>query len=435
MSKVPDSPSLQSNSLPTTIKPWYMLIIGYFYFGQGYSLASMVLLLPLYMKDELEIGNYSRSVLISAIIIFPWYIKVVFGVITDNYPIGKFGRRKPYLIISTIFSMIGWLTLGLHDSVNILFVLSGVSLATGSALADSVVDGQTVEITPSSHIGRIQGVAWGSRGLGIGLTGVVSATVQESYGWISMFYVNSVFGISISLVALLLPQMYDIQNKTSKDRQILNSVKKIIFNDKSTKQLSFFFLSGMSLLIVPLLSIIMRDEFDYSIEQIGYGALIFAIGSFIGAMVNGIIFDKKESPLRIIILFALFGFAIGLGLIFPLTSLSYIWNFKLILFNRQIQFDVYHFAYFIIVGILSGSYEGYQLKIIQECTPKRYESTGFAIFTGVSNIGQLALGGVIVIYLSEILDISLFIPLQLTTVFIGLSLIPLLKLKKSKIEI
>lgn len=430
MSKVPDSISHQPNNLPNTIKPWYMLIIGYFYFGQGYSLASMVLLLPLYMKDELEIGNYSRSILVSAIIIFPWYIKVIFGIVTDNYPIGRFGRRKPYLVISAVFSIFGWLTLGIHNSVNIYFILSGVSLATGSALADSVVDGQTVEITPPSYIGRIQGIAWGSRGLGIGLTGVASATIQESYGWITMFHVNSIFGISISLVALFLPQLYDDENSTLKGRQIRKSLRIILFNDKSSHQLSFFFLSGMSLLIVPLLSVIMRDEFDYSIERIGYGALVFAIGSFLGAMVNGIIFDKKESQLRIVTLFALFAIAIGLGLIFPLTSLSYIWNIKLRIINRKIEIELYQFVYFIIVGILSGSYEGYQLKVIQERTPERYESTGFAIFTGVSNIGQLALGGVIVIYLSEIFDISLFIPLQLTIAFIGLSLIPLLKLKK-----
>ncbi|MHA2030688.1 MAG: hypothetical protein ACW99Q_14985, partial [Candidatus Kariarchaeaceae archaeon] len=43
-------------------KSWYMGIIGYFYFGQGYSLASMVLLLPLYIRSDLEAGNYTKSV-------------------------------------------------------------------------------------------------------------------------------------------------------------------------------------------------------------------------------------------------------------------------------------------------------------------------------------------------------------------------------------
>ncbi|OLS23439.1 MAG: Folate-biopterin transporter [Candidatus Heimdallarchaeota archaeon LC_2] len=421
--------ALRENEATGNFKSWYMLVIGYFYFGQGYSLASMVLLLPLYMKDELEIGSYSRSIVISAIIIFPWYFKVVFGIITDNYPIGKYGRRKPYLIISTLFSIIGWLTLGIHNSVNALFILSGISLATGSAFADSVVDGQTVELTPKNYISRIQGIAWGSRGLGIGLTGVASALIVDNYGWQVMFYVSSVFGISISIIALLLPQTKVTQNQPGEDKQIVMSLKKILMNDKSTKQLSYFFFSGLSLLIVPLLSIIMRDEFDYSLTQIGYGAITFAFGSFIGAMVNGILFDKKESRTRIISLFVSFAVAISLGLIFPLTSLSHNLKLDLILINRQIEFDAYQFAYFGIIGILSGSFEGYQLKIIQESSPKRYESTGFAIFTGISNIGQLALGGVLVIYLSEILNLSLFIPLQLTILFIAISIFPLLKLK------
>ena len=52
----------------------------------------------------------------------------------------------------------------------------------GSAIADSVVDGQIVELTPKTHISRMQGIAWGSRGLGIGLTGVLSALIVDSYG-------------------------------------------------------------------------------------------------------------------------------------------------------------------------------------------------------------------------------------------------------------
>lgn len=393
-------------------KNWFVIVLGYFYFGQGYSLASMVLLLPLYIRSELDAGNYSISVTYSVIIIFPWYIKVIFGYITDNYSIGKYGRRKPYLIISTIFSIVGWLTIGIHDSANFLFVLSGISLALGSAMADSVVDGQIVEFTPKTHISRIQGVAWGSRGLGIGLTGVVSALIVGNYGWQTMFYVNSVFGITISLIALLLPQKKKFTPASNDGSLFRTTFSNIFSQGNRNNKIIFFFLSGMSLSIVPLLSIIMEKEFDYSIRMIGYGALMFAIGSFVGAIVNGILFDEVENRRRIITLFVAFSAA-------TFGSLSLIWV-------SDIRFQ---FMYLLLIGITSGSFEGYQLKIIQESTPKSFESTGFATYTSISNIGQFALGGLIVIILSEMLNVPIFIPLQVSTIIIMLSIFPLLKIK------
>lgn len=393
-------------------KSWFMVVLGYFYLGQGYSLASMVLLLPLYIRSELGVGNYSRSVMFSAIIIFPWYIKLVFGFITDNYPIGRYGRRKPYLIIATLFSIIGWLTIGIHNSANFLFVISGVSLALGSALADSVVDGQTVELTPKTHISRIQGIAWGSRGLGIGLTGIASALIIDIHGWQTMFYVNSIFGISISIVALLLPQTHS-SNQVSKGVSLIrNTFTQVFSTNNSRKKMVFFFLSGASLSIVPLLPIIMEKEFDYSIKMIGYGALVFAIGSFLGAVVNGILFDKIENKRRIVTLF--YSFAGSL-----LLSLLLIWIDK-----TELQF-----IYFFIVGITAGSFEGYQLKIIQESTSKSVESSGFATFTSISNIGQFALGGLTIVYLSELLNVPIFVPLQISTIIIILSLFIILKIK------
>lgn len=52
-------------------KSWYLVLIGFFYAGQGYALGSMVLLLPLYILNELDIGVRSEAVAISALIIFP----------------------------------------------------------------------------------------------------------------------------------------------------------------------------------------------------------------------------------------------------------------------------------------------------------------------------------------------------------------------------
>ncbi|MEL0164732.1 MAG: hypothetical protein VW886_07160, partial [Candidatus Heimdallarchaeota archaeon] len=145
----------------------YFYLIGIFYSGQGYSLGSLVLLFPIYMLNELDASSRSEAVTIAAIMVIPWYIKFLFGLITDNFPILGL-RRKPYLFIATISSLIGWSTVYLHGEISIMFVLSGFMISLGSALGDTVMDGQTIEITPDRFAGRLQGINWGSRGLGLG---------------------------------------------------------------------------------------------------------------------------------------------------------------------------------------------------------------------------------------------------------------------------
>ena len=73
----------------TPFKQYYMLVMAFFYAGQGYALGSLVLLLPLYIHTELGSGSYTSAVLLSTLIIIPWYVKFVFGIISDNYPIGE----------------------------------------------------------------------------------------------------------------------------------------------------------------------------------------------------------------------------------------------------------------------------------------------------------------------------------------------------------
>ncbi len=63
----------------------YFYLIGIFYSGQGYSLGSLVLLFPIYMLNELDASSRSEAVTIAAIMVIPWYVKFLFGLITDNF--------------------------------------------------------------------------------------------------------------------------------------------------------------------------------------------------------------------------------------------------------------------------------------------------------------------------------------------------------------
>ncbi|MDH5644869.1 MAG: MFS transporter [Candidatus Heimdallarchaeota archaeon] len=394
-------------------KAWHLSIFSLFYLGQGYSLASLALLLPLYILNELGARTYAESYTISAIMLFPWYIKIVFGLISDNFPISKFGRRKPYLMIATLFSAFGWLTLGIHQTSSIYFIISGICLAIGSALADTVIDALAVEITPQQYISRIQGVAWGSRGLGIGLAGIIATQLVVKSGWLSMFYITSIFGIGISIIVLILPEAdLNPENYISKFDLTMIILKEYLKSPKNKYRFLFFFLSGSSLAIVPLLAIIMEMEFHYSVEIIGFAALTFAIGAFFGAILNGILFDIKDTFSRIKLLIISFSTII-------LTSLIFVFLNNIII----------EFSFYFLIGMTSGAFEGYQLKVIQEETEERLEGTIFSLWTSVSNLGQFAFGGFIIIQLAVLMKVNVLIPLQITTLFLILCLFLIRKMK------
>ena len=78
-------------------------------FSQGVQGLSDLALSYLY-KDDLKLQPYELS-RISSLTFIPWIIKPVYGIISDSFPILGY-RRKPYLFIFGITSILCWLSMG-----------------------------------------------------------------------------------------------------------------------------------------------------------------------------------------------------------------------------------------------------------------------------------------------------------------------------------
>ena len=372
-----------------SFKSWYLIPIGFFYLGQGFSLGSLVILLPQYMQRVLSVPTETEASTIAALMLIPWYLKIIFGILSDNVSIGKYGRRRPYLIISSVFAALGWFTLSLHRSAGIGFILSGFSLALGSALSDSVLDAQSVEITPDTYTGRLQGVAWGSRGIGAGMAGYVSTTIVEIYGWSAMINFAGIFGVSIAIAASLLPQ-----KETTTSQSLLKGLKNIgevyrRLGENRIWRVVYFMVSGIALAPVLLLTYIMSSDFNFSLVEIGSASLLFALGNGVGSYVMGMIFDHRDSRFRVKILNLITGLCF-------LTGFFFLYNVP-----RE-----WMFIYLGLVGFGLGGYESFQLKVIQESSPDEFEGTAFSLWTSISNIGQIAIGAVLLTNLTELIGIT-----------------------------
>ncbi|ESQ42972.1 hypothetical protein EUTSA_v10013383mg [Eutrema salsugineum] len=147
----------------------FLWLVCLIYFTQGFR--SFVWTAVSYqLKDRLQLSP-SASQFVFSVAFFPWSIKPLYGIISDCIPIGG-KKRTPYLVISTVLSLVPWLLLGLDStsrssSLYLMIFLTVQNL--GSAMADVVVDAmiaEAVRLEKASFAGDLQSVSWFAMAVG-----------------------------------------------------------------------------------------------------------------------------------------------------------------------------------------------------------------------------------------------------------------------------
>lgn len=165
-------------------------LAGLVYFTQG-SLGLSGIALPLYLRN---LGwSVSKISAISSFAAFPWVIKIFYGLLSDSVPIFGY-RRRSYLLLSCIFSILGWLGLVVlpPETRYIFFAMSLSNL--GFAATDVVTDGLIVEHSKGVLSSYFQSIAWGFRSLGSLLSGITG-------GWLAAHWPPK----AVFLLTMLLP--------------------------------------------------------------------------------------------------------------------------------------------------------------------------------------------------------------------------------------
>jgi len=110
-------------------------------FNQGLGSISE-LAVQFYFKDDLHIEPARLSQIYSLILI-PWTIKPLFGMITDLFPICGY-RRKIYIMLCGIFCILSWLSMSLY--VNSLFGAILCLLTINICISFSTVLGEAIVV-------------------------------------------------------------------------------------------------------------------------------------------------------------------------------------------------------------------------------------------------------------------------------------------------
>jgi MFS family permease len=360
----------------STWKDYYLFVQFLFYFSQGAAFAAILL-----MVNFLQSIGYTptEALTLQSVMMAPWLIKIGFGILSDTVKIGKFGRRKPYILIAGLIGIIGWVTLPMYKAPHWSIIIIGM-LVTGSvALGDTVLDSLGVDITPPNRRGWMMGIAWGGRGGGAILTGIFLGLWGDNLGLQNSYIIIGIFAVVGIMSALLI-----------KEADKIPDVKLSDFGREFKKSITwhvtlFDFISGMGIALVSIMVTFLGEVAGLDIETagvgtIGWGLVFFSVGQLIGALSIG-----------------------GLG-----QKLNLLWVFVI---NAVI------YAGFIVsfLWIKFEAFEGIE-------------------FPSVSNLGQLSIGTLLIAALVKA-NVSYPVAMQISTIALVLSLIPgVMLIKKLKLN-
>ncbi|KAK6153833.1 hypothetical protein DH2020_013472 [Rehmannia glutinosa] len=125
--------------------------------NQGIGLGLSKVSTQYYMKDEQKLQP-SEAQVYHGLIMIPWIVKPLWGLLTDTIPIAGY-RRRPYFIFAGIIGAISMITLSLEKNLYLGFALLLLICGSGgAAVADVTIDACVTEnsITHPSLAGEMQ---------------------------------------------------------------------------------------------------------------------------------------------------------------------------------------------------------------------------------------------------------------------------------------
>jgi MFS family permease len=174
------------------------ILSGIVYFIQG-AMGVTGVALPLYLRSLK--WSISEIAAVSSIAAFPWVIKIIYGLLSDSYPLFGY-RRKSYLILFSLCSVIGWASLVVMPGEK-AWILGAMILANlGFAATDVITDGLIVEHSNEFTSPIYQSIAWGSRSMGSVVSGFTGGWLAQHWDPRNVFMLAMVLPIMTSFIAL-----------------------------------------------------------------------------------------------------------------------------------------------------------------------------------------------------------------------------------------
>ncbi len=358
-------------------KSYFPYIQAFFYIGEGYSLGTLLLVVPLYVTRVLKVDTGTAGIA-TAFAGIPWLIKIFYGLLTDKFPFGRYGRRKPYLLIVAILAIPLWLYFPSLTEFNAVFLIVLFLISFLAAFSDTTLDGYVVDITPEEHEQVMQSAAWGGRGIGTIFASLISLNLVGNNNYTMAYNIAAVIFVITTLSALVLPTLnFEGQNN------LIIGFKKVFSLKNTWLILAISALMGAGQVMYTFASVLL-DKYGFEDSQIRNITSFYYIGNVLGAFVIGIL--SKRFIIR------------SEKLLIAIEILAVLWSPFIVISKSQ----TFLFLFFFVLGMIMTAGTAVISKISMNYSPVEVSSSMFALFASVNNFGLLIVSPLFTGYLLKI---------------------------------
>ena len=341
------------------------LLFGVVYFSQGmWYLPNQVI--TIFFKDQgLSPSQVANFFLVSTI---PWFIKPVYGLISDFVPL--FGRRrKSYFLLTCILSALSGIWLAVMPEhpfwwMAALFTTMGFGLAFTDVLTDALM----VEAgRPLGLTGAFQAVQWACITGAAVLIGVVGGHLAHTRELNLAFGISAVFPLVSFAMALFFVHETPAPRDAAAFHATTRAIREALAHRDVWMVAGFLFFYTFSPSFGPAFLYYQTDVLGFSQHFIGLLASLNSAASVLGALVYAPL--SRRMPLR-----RLLNGSIGVGVAGTLCYLVYRGRIS------AIAIDTFFGGVGMIMQLAF-------LDLAAKACPRRVEATFFALLMSVFNTG------------------------------------------------
>ncbi|MCC7091309.1 MAG: folate/biopterin family MFS transporter [Nitrosomonas sp.] len=338
------------------------------YFAQGMS-ALPVQVITISFKDQgLNADDIATFFLLTSI---PWFLKPLYGLISDFLPL--FGQhRKSYLLLTSALACVAGVVAGLSAQFSywelaVLYTTMGLGLAYNDVLTDALMveNGKLNGLT-----GAFQSVQWSAVTAAAIVVGLLGGYFAEHRQLQVAFAASALFPLIVLFMAVFFVYEKPVESKQGNVSEVWSALR-AGFGERSVWLVAaFIFLFNFSPSFGPAFLFYQTDELGFSQQYIGILNAVDSAASIIGALIYVPL--TRSMPLR-----RLINLAIGLSVIMLLTYLAY---------RGEISALVIHIIWGITGMVTTLAF----LDLAARACPPRAEATFFALLMAIFNLGTLA---------------------------------------------
>lgn len=172
------------------------VVLSALYFAQGVPWGFIGVGYIVYLTD-LGFDNTAVGAALGLAYV-PWSFKVIWGPLIDRFPSGRFGRRRPFILLAELLMAVTFLALTFVDPrLHIAWVSAILFLHnTFASIQDVATDALAIDVLRPAERGRANSFMWGAKSLGVAAGGGGGMVLAKHLGWPAVF-------IAIALAVLV----------------------------------------------------------------------------------------------------------------------------------------------------------------------------------------------------------------------------------------